>query len=84
MSEMVPEVVAVLTDALSLGQRAREFDASTPLLGSIPELDSMAVVNVITSLEERFGFSITDDEISADTFATVGTLCDFVSRKLAN
>ena len=84
MSEMVSEVVTVLADALSLGQRAREFDASTPLLGSIPELDSMAVVNVITSLEERFGFSITDDEISADTFATVGTLCDFVSRKLAS
>ena len=59
------------------------MNASTPLLGAIPELDSMAVVNVITALEESFGFSVADDEISASTFATLGSLSAFVEQKLA-
>jgi acyl carrier protein len=57
--------------------------ADTALLGAVPELDSMAVVSVITTLEERFGFAVADDEIDGSTFATVGSLVGFVQRKLA-
>ena len=77
------EVKAVVSSALQLRGRLDSFDASTPLLGAVPELDSMAVVNVITALEERFGFEIADDEISGATFATLGALCAFVQEKLA-
>jgi acyl carrier protein len=52
------------------------------LFGSLPELDSMAVVAVITALEERFGFEVDDDEITAETFETVGSLSAFVAGKL--
>jgi acyl carrier protein len=72
----------VVGSALQLGTRARALDASTPLLGAIPELDSMAVVNVITALEEHFGISVADDEIGAATFATLGSLSAFVEQKL--
>jgi acyl carrier protein len=75
------EVVAVLADTLNLGARASGFEAGTRLLGSIPELDSMAVVSIITALEERFGFVVHDDEISADTFETVASLTAFVDSK---
>ncbi|ENO78193.1 acyl carrier protein [Thauera sp. 63] len=77
------EVLAILDDVLSLKGRALEFDASTPLLGAVPELDSMAVVGVINMLEERFGFYVEDDEIDGATFATVGTLVEFVAGKTA-
>ena len=76
-------VRSIVGDALQLGARAKSMDASTPLLGAVPELDSMAVVNVITALEESFGFTVADDEIDAATFATLGTLCAFVEQKLA-
>jgi acyl carrier protein len=59
------------------------LERGTALLGNLPELDSMAVVSVITALEERYGFTVNDDEISAETFATLGSLVDFVERKLA-
>ena len=77
------EVLRVLDEVLSLGGRAQAFDAATLLLGAIPELDSMAVVTLITTLEERFGILVDDDEISGDTFASVGSLSDFVTGKLA-
>lgn len=73
----------VLRDTLQLGDRVERFDRATPLLGSIPELDSMAVIGVISALEERFGFVVEDDEISADAFETVGALSAFVDRKIA-
>ena len=77
------EVLRVLDEVLSLNGRSAAFTRDTPLLGAIPELDSMAVVTLITTLEEQFGVMVADDEIDGDTFATVGALTDFVSGKLA-
>ncbi len=76
------EVLRVLDQVLSLNGRAASFTRDTALLGAIPELDSMAVVSLITSLEEQFGIAVDDDDISADTFVTVGALADFVSERL--
>ena len=76
------EVLAVLEEVLSLRGRSSTFASDTPLLGAVPELDSMAVVGVITMLEERFGFVVDDDELDGQTFATLGTLVAFVNHKL--
>lgn len=77
------EVLAILDEVLSLKGRSSSFTLETALLGAIPELDSMAVVALITSMEERFGFIVEDDEIDGAAFATVGTLVDFVQGKLS-
>jgi acyl carrier protein len=77
------EVINLLDEILSLKGRASSFTADTPLLGAIPELDSMAVVALITAMEERFGFMAEDDEIDGSSFATVGSLVGFVESKLA-
>ena len=79
----IEEVRNILSDVLSLGERRNSLNEGSPLLGAIPELDSMAVVNVITALEEHFDITIDDDEISAKTFETVGSLAQFVEQKLA-
>jgi acyl carrier protein len=78
------EVLSLLDEILSLNGRSAEFSTKTPLLGAIPELDSMAVVALITGFEERFGFMVDDDEIEGSTFATVGSLIEFVEGKLAS
>jgi acyl carrier protein len=77
------QVLRILDEVLSLNGRSAAFDRETALLGAIPELDSMAVVSLITSLEEQLGLSIDDDEIEGATFASVGSLTDFVAGKLA-
>jgi acyl carrier protein len=77
------EVLRILDEVLSLGGRAKAFTTDTPLLGAIPELDSMAVVSLITSLEEQLGIVVDDDDIDGATFETVGSLTAFVSAKLA-
>ncbi len=77
------EVKTILADVLSLGAAKDSLTEQSALLGSIPELDSMAVVNLITALEEHFGITVDDDEISATTFETLGSLTAFVEQKLA-
>ncbi len=79
---VVDDVRDVLESVLNLKGRSSGFTPQTPLLGHVPELDSMAVVSLITAMEERFGFVIDDDEIDGNTFATVGSLTQFVQSKL--
>ncbi|HEY0060985.1 MAG TPA: acyl carrier protein [Telluria sp.] len=77
------DVKQILIDVLALGEQGKSLTAQSTLLGSIPELDSMAVVNLITALEDHFGITVEDDEIGAATFETLGSLADFVAAKLA-
>jgi len=76
------QVRGVLRDVLSLGDRVDRLRPDSALLGALPELDSMAVVNVIAALEDRFDISVDDDEISGDTFASLRSLVDFVAAKI--
>lgn len=78
----VEEIKSLLANALGLGKRAATLRADTPLLGNLAELDSAAVIQVITELEERFKIHIDDDEIEASLFDTVGSLAAFVDRKI--
>lgn len=76
------DVKVILADVLQLGSKVDAFTQSTPLLGNIPEFDSMAVVSIITAMEDNYGFSVDDDEIDADIFETLGSLVAFVDSKL--
>jgi len=76
------EVITILGRVLGLGARTAQLQPETALLGTMPELDSMAVANILTTFEEHFGFTIADDEIDGSAFATVATLVAFVNAKL--
>jgi acyl carrier protein len=74
-------VKAVIVKTLGIEDRVATLNASTPLFGSMPELDSFAVVELLGSLEEKFGFEIDGSEFSGEIFETVGSLAEFVSGK---
>jgi acyl carrier protein len=76
------EVKAVVTKTLGIEGRADGLTPATPLLDSLPEFDSMAVLKVILALEEHFGVTFDDDEVTGELFETLGTLTAFVDRKL--
>ena len=76
-------MLRVVDEVLSLNGRASTFTRETRLLGAIPELDSMSVVTLITTIEEQFDLVVDDDDINGSTFSTIGSLTDFVSAKIA-
>jgi acyl carrier protein len=75
------DVKAVLIETLGLQDRADTLDASTPLLGSLPELDSLAVLELVTALEERFDIDVDESEITGEVFETLGSLSEFVESE---
>lgn len=81
--ETVTMVRDILSEALGIELNAGQVVASTSLLGGIPEFDSMAVVTVVTLIEEQIGVEFADDELSAETFETIGSLADFVQARMA-
>jgi acyl carrier protein len=76
-------VKAIIIKTLGIADRADTLAVSTPLFGSIPELDSLAVVELAAALEEHFGFEIDDSEFTGDLFETIGTLAAFVEENRA-
>jgi acyl carrier protein len=72
------EVKALVAETLEIVDRLDSMNASTGLFGSLPELDSMAVIELVTAIEEKFGFEVDYANIMMDTFETIGTLTAFV------
>jgi acyl carrier protein len=62
----------LLADVLQV--ETSEFDHDTELLGTIAEFDSMAVVSLITALEQQLNISIADDELETEAFVSFGSL----------
>ena len=76
------ELLSLIDSTLNLGGRGMSFDDATPLIGAVPELDSMGVVSLLTAFEDRLGFAVEDDEIDGSIFQTFGTLLAFVKSKM--
>lgn len=77
------DVRSLLSDVLGIApNRAAGFTDATELFGSLPELDSMAVANLLAELEDRLGIIVEPDEVDGDMLGTFGGLVDFVDEKL--
>ncbi len=80
LDEIENEVVQFVR--LQFPQIAGEVtDANTELLSK--GLDSLAVLELMTFLSERFGLELEEEDYAGENFETVGTISGLVSRKLA-
>jgi acyl carrier protein len=50
------------------------------LVGNL--LDSMSITNLIIGLEEHFGIIFDEDELSEESFRSVGSLIGFMKKKI--
>ena len=73
----------IVGEVLQLGLlRLESLERDTPLVGNLPELDSMAVVTLISALEEHFGFVVDDDDDVSQAFDSLGSLTKYVEAKM--
>lgn len=82
-AETLDRVRSILVSTLGIQDRRDAIDASTPLFGSLPELDSMSVVELVVAIEDAFDITIDDDELTGETFDTLGSLTDLVETKVS-
>lgn len=81
--DLLAQVTMLVRNALGLDPQI-PLDRASQLLGAMPEVDSMALVSILTALEQHFEIHIDDDEVDATLFASVGSLVDFVAVKTAH
>lgn len=79
---LLEDVKAVVVETLGVQDRADSLDAATPLMGSMPELDSLAVVELVLALEDRFGITVEGEDVTAEAFETLGSLTALVEDRL--
>ena len=70
----------------TLHRLAPEFGTDIPDDTPIAEhglsLDSLALIELLAAIEDRFGLQVAEDEITVEHFGTVRQLLDFLSDRL--
>jgi acyl carrier protein len=67
-------------DADATGKRRTKIDPDESLIGN-GILDSMALLQLVVFLEERFGITVEDGELIPDNFETINRIQAFMERK---
>jgi acyl carrier protein len=57
------------------------WHSETELFGAIAEFDSMALVSLISEIEEYFDVTLDDEDITADNFASVASLTQLIVER---
>lgn len=76
--EILSRVRRMLIEALGIERDPEEIDPDTPLFGSGLGLDSIDAVEVVLSLEERFGVRLPDDASGRTEMRTVNSVVDLI------
>lgn len=80
MHKSLDRLLVILDQSMNLRGAGLRFVSDTKLRGNLPQLDSMAVVAIITAIEDQFGIEFPEDALEGATFETVGTLAECIDR----
>jgi acyl carrier protein len=84
MSEtLVNQLKKIIAEELDVNLKAEEIDESTSLFEDGLGLDSIAVVEFISLIEEKFNFMFSDSELSPEFFSNLNVLANLIGSKLA-
>lgn len=81
--ETLEQVKTILVETLGLEDRADSIGPETQLFGALPELDSLAVVELLVELENRLGIEASEEAVTAENFETLASLAAFVDSTRA-
>lgn len=82
-TSMLERVHGIVLSALGLDPGRLPLAEDTRLLGQLPEMDSMAILAIVTAIESDTGVRIEDAAISAADFASLGSLSEFYNRQIS-
>ena len=73
----------LIVGTLGLEVAPEEIPDDETIFGNGTEIDSIATLEIIVAIEEEFGITVEDDELTADLFASVATLEAYIADRLA-
>ena len=79
VAEIEQEIRNYITDKFLFG-RGETLTDNSPLLGSV--IDSQGVIELVIFVQQRFGLTVDDEEVTTDNFASIRTIAAFIETKL--
>ncbi len=80
-SEVVDQIKELIADELDMNLDVAEIGEGDSLFEDGLGLDSVAIVEFITILEDRFNFHFSEMDLTKELFRNVSTVADFVMEK---
>ena len=74
----------IIANKLDVNLTVDEIDENVSLYEDGLGLDSIAIVDLIVSIEKEFSMGIEDEELNADLFKNLTTLAKFIETKIKN
>jgi acyl carrier protein len=83
MSEiLVNQLKNIMVEELDVNLKIEEIDENASLFEDGLGLDSIAIVELISLVEQHFDFQFADAELTPESFGNLNVLADFISGKL--
>lgn len=81
-SQLIQELKELIVSALNLDDiEPDEIEADQPLFGAGLDLDSIDALELVVSLEKKYGIKIGSSEESKSALASVNSLADLILSK---
>lgn len=78
---LLPEVSALIVEALNLDVAPADIDPDVPLVGEGLDLDSIDVLELALVVSKRYGFQMqADDPHNETTFSSLRALTAFIAK----
>jgi acyl carrier protein len=74
----------IIANQLDVNIRLEEIKDDVPLFEGGLGLDSIAIMEYITLIEEKFQIEFTDDELTIEPFQNMATLAAWITNRLGN
>lgn len=81
MSTITDRLKEIIVNDLDINADMKNIENDASLLEDGIGLDSVAVMEFISIIEEKFGFELSDDELSMEPFQSLTVLSDFIAKK---
>ena len=83
MSEqkIVEKLKQIIAEELDVNIRAEDIDAEASLFEEGLGLDSVVIVELITLIEQHFGFRFSEEELNMELFQSLQTIARAVADK---
>jgi acyl carrier protein len=78
VEEIVSILKSILLDEMEVRCSADQIDGAAPLLGDGLGLDSVVIVELISSVEQRFSIEFQDADLRTSNFANLNALAEII------
>ena len=83
MIQITEQLRQIITTHLDVEVSIDDISAETQLMGEGLALDSIAIIELITSVEDTFNVQLSEDDLDMEKFSTINSLAQLIASKQA-